>query len=134
MEVKSTSKYVTVSPKKARDVARVIQGMPVSSALDILNYTPKKAAFLISKTLKTAIADAENNFSLDSGSLVIKEAVIGAAPSIRRFKARAKGSGAPIHRRNSHIYITLANAPSEEKPKKRKHVSKSKDATAAAEA
>ena len=134
MEVKSTSKYVTVSPKKARDVARVIQGMPVSSALDILNYTPKKAAFLISKTLKPTIADAENNFSLDSGSLVIKEAVIGAAPSIRRFKARAKGSGAPIHRRNSHIYITLANAPSEEKPKERKHVSKSKDATAAAEA
>ena len=58
MEVKSTSKYVPLSPKKAREVARVIQGMPVASALDVLNYTPKKAAFLIGKTLKTAIADA----------------------------------------------------------------------------
>ena len=135
MEVKSTSKYVTVSPKKAREVARVIQGMPVASALDVLNFTPKKAAFLIGKTLKTAIADAENNFSLDSSTLVVKEAVIGAAPTIGRYKPRAKGSAAPIIRRNSHIFITLASAPAEEKPKKRKHVStKSEKAPATAEA
>jgi large subunit ribosomal protein L22 len=77
MEVKSTSKFVRLSPKKARDVAREIQGLPVSSALDILTFTPKKAAQLIGKTLKTAIADADNNFGLDTGTLVIKEAVIG---------------------------------------------------------
>ena len=124
MEVKSTSKYVPLSPKKAREVARVIQGLPVSSALDVLNFTPKKAAFLIGKTLKTAIADAENNFSLDSSTLVVKEAVIGAAPSYRRFKARAKGSAAPILRRNSHIFITLESAAPEKKQKKAKHVSK----------
>ena len=123
MEVKSTSKYVTVSPKKARDVARVIQGMPVSSALDILNYTPKKAAFLISKTLKTAIADAENNFSLDSSTLMVKEAVIGAAPTFRRYKARAKGSAAPIIRRNSHIFIPPESAAPEKKQKKAKKAS-----------
>lgn len=107
MEVKSISKFVRLSPKKARDVAREIQGLPVSSALDILNFTPKKAAFLISKTLKTAIADAENNFSLDTATLMIKEAVIGAAPTQRRFKPRAKGSAGPILRRSSHISITL---------------------------
>lgn len=118
MEVKSTTKYVTISPKKARDVARVIQGLPVSSALDILTFTPKKAAQLISKTLKTAIADAENNFSLDSSSLVVKEAVIGAAPTMRRFKARAKGSAGPIIRRNSHISITLVGSAPEKKAKK----------------
>jgi large subunit ribosomal protein L22 len=84
MEVKSISKYVRLSPKKARDVAREIQGLPVSSALDILNFTPKKAAQLIGKTLKTAIADADNNFGLDTGTLVIKEAVIGAAPMLRQ--------------------------------------------------
>jgi large subunit ribosomal protein L22 len=136
MEVKSTSKYVPLSPKKAREVARVIQGMPVSSALDILNFTPKKAAFLIGKTLKTAIADAENNFSLDSSNLVIKEAVIGAAPSHRRFKPRAKGSAAPILRRNSHIYITLEGAPPEKKKKKTVNVSakKTKEAAATADA
>lgn len=136
MEVKSTSKYVPLSPKKAREVARVIQGLPVSSALDILNFTPKKAAFLIGKTLKTAIADAENNFSLDSSNLVVKEAVIGAAPSLRRYKARAKGSASPILRRNSHIFITLEGAAPEKKKKKAKKAAakKSKKAPATAEA
>lgn len=116
MEVKSTTKFVRLSPKKARDVAREIQGLPVSNALDILNFTPKKAAGLIGKTLKTAIADAENNFSLDTNTLVIKEAVIGAGPTLRRFKPRAKGSAGPILKRTSHISITLTGS----KPEKRK--------------
>ena len=117
MEVKSTSKYVRLSPKKAREVAREIQGLPVSSALDILTFTPKKAAILIGKTLKTAIADAENNFSLDTGSLVVKEAVIGAAPMLRRYKPRAKGAAGPIIRRSSHISITLTGSAPEKKAK-----------------
>lgn len=123
MEVKSTSKFVRVSPKKARDVAREIQGLPVSAALDILAFTPKKAAFLINKTLKTAVADAENNFSLDADSLVIKEAVIGAGPVLKRFKPRARGSAGAILKRTSHIYITLAEAPEGATKKKRVHVS-----------
>lgn len=128
MEVKSTSKYVRVSPKKARDVARAIQGLPVSSALDILNFTPKKAAQLIGKTLKTAIADADNNFGLDTGSLMVKEAVIGAAPTLGRFKPRAKGSAAPIIRRSSHISITLVGAAPEKKKKSaRKPAAKTED-------
>lgn len=121
MEVTSTTKFVRLSPKKARDVAREIQGLPVSNALDILTFTPKKAAFLIGKTLKTAIADAENNFSLDTTSLIIKEAVIGAGPTMRRFKPRAKGSAGAIIKRTSHISITLVGAPPEKKkraPKK----------------
>jgi large subunit ribosomal protein L22 len=91
MEVKSTSKYVRLSPKKARDVAREIQGLPVSSALDILTFTPKKAAQLIGKTLKTAIADAENNFSLDAATLIIKAASSRApkAPPVRSSAAPA---------------------------------------------
>lgn len=121
MEVTSTTKFVRLSPKKARDVAREIQGLPVSNALDILTFTPKKAAFLIAKTLKTAIADAENNFSLDTNSLIIKQAVIGAGPTLRRFKPRAKGSAGAILKRTSHISITLVGAAPEKKaraPKK----------------
>lgn len=117
MEVKSTTKFVRLSPKKARDVAREIQGLAVSSALDILTFTPKKAAQLIGKTLKTAIADAENNFSLDASTLVIKEAVIGAGPTLRRFKPRAKGSAGPILKRTSHISITLEGSAPEKKKK-----------------
>jgi len=133
MEVKSTTKYVRLSPKKARDVAREIQGLPVSSALDILTFTPKKSAFLIGKTLKTAIADAENNFSLDTSTLVIKEAVIGAAPTQRRFKPRAKGSAGPILRRSSHISITLVGSAQEKKKKVARKTATAKIATATAE-
>jgi large subunit ribosomal protein L22 len=121
MEVTSTTKFVRISPKKARDVAREIQGLPVSNALNILTFTPKKAAMLIGKTLKTAIADAENNFSLDTSSLTIKKAVIGAGPTLRRHMPRAKGSAGAILKRSSHISITLVGAPPEKKkraPKK----------------
>ena len=132
MEVKSTTKFVRLSPQKARDVAREIQGLPVSSALDILTFTPKKAAVLIGKTLKTAIADAENNFSLDANTLVIKEAVIGAGPTLRRFSPRAKGSAGPILKRTSHISITLiGSAPEKKKKVARKAVSKKTETPAA---
>lgn len=127
MEVKSTTKFVRLSPKKARDVAREIQGLPVSTALDILTFTPKKSAQLIGKTLKTAIADAENNFSLDASSLIIKEAVIGAGPTLRRFKPRAKGSAGPILKRTAHISITLVGSA----PEKKKRVARKAAAKAA---
>ena len=128
MEVKSTTKHVRVSPKKARDVARAIQGLPVSVALDILTFTPKKAAQLINKTLKTAIADAENNFALDVDNLIVKEAVIGAGPTMKRHKPRARGSAGAIIKRTSHIFITLAEASEEEAKKKRINVSKKVEA------
>jgi large subunit ribosomal protein L22 len=132
MEVKSTTKYVRLSPKKARDVAREIQGLPVSSALDILTFTPKKAAHLIGKTLKTAIADAEHNFSLDTSTLVVKEAVIGIGPAIKRFTPRAKGSAGGIRKPTSHIFITLVgSAPEKKKRAPRKAAAKKADKPAA---
>jgi large subunit ribosomal protein L22 len=142
MEVKSLYKYARVSPLKARDVAREIQGLPVSAALDILNFTPRKAAFLIGKTLKSAIANAENNHELDIESLVVKEATATDGPSFRRFKARARGSGAPIKRRTSHLQIILSDeieiAPPKEKkkskPKSKKSKAKKVEAAPAAEA
>ena len=127
MEVTSTTTFVRISPKKARDVAREIQGLPVSNALDILTFTPKKAAMLIGKTLKTAIADAENNFSLDTGSLTIKKAVIGAGPTLRRHMPRAKGSAGAILKRSSHISITLVGAPPEKKKRAPKKAAENAD-------
>ncbi len=119
MEVKSTYKFARVSAKKARDVARAIQGQPVSSALDMLNFTPKKSAFLIGKTLKSAVANAENNHDLDADDLIVKEATIGVGPTFKRFKPRARGSAGSILKRTSHIYITLGSAVAvAEKPAK----------------
>ncbi len=110
MDVISTTRYAKVSPKKVHDVAREIQGLPVEVALDVLNYTPKKSALLIGKTLRTAIADAENNFNLNVDELTIKEATIGDGPVAKRHMARARGSASPVIKRTSHIRIVLTDS------------------------
>src|SRR6266436_2888949 len=109
MEVRSIYKYARISPFKAREVTREIQGLPVSAALDLLAFTPKKAAFLISKTLKSAIANAENNANLRVDGLVVKEATVGEGPTIKRLMTRARGSGSRILKRSSHIRIILTD-------------------------
>jgi large subunit ribosomal protein L22 len=109
MEVRSTYKYARISPFKVREVTREIQGLPVSAALDVLAFTPKKAAFLIGKTLKSAVANAENNANLKVDSLVVKEAVVGEGPTLKRIMARARGSASRILKRTSHIRIVLSD-------------------------
>ena len=109
MEVRSIYKYARISAFKVREVTREIQGLPVSAALDILAFTPKKAAFLIGKTLKSAVANAENNANLKPDGLVVKEAVVGEGPTIKRIMARARGSASPILKRTSHIRIVLTD-------------------------
>ncbi len=109
MEVKAIYKFARISPLKARDVAREIQGLRVSHALDILNFTPRKAAFLIGKALKSAVANAENNHELDVEALVVKEATATDGPSFKRFKPRARGSAGAIKKRTSHISITVSD-------------------------
>ena len=109
MEVRSIYKYARISPFKVREVTREIQGLPVSAALDVLAFTPKKAAFLINKTLKSAIANAENNANLKAEGLVVKEAVVGEGPTLRRIMARARGSASRILKRTSHIRIVLSD-------------------------
>lgn len=109
MDVKSTYKFARISAHKARDVAREIQGLPVSDALDILNFTPRKGADLFSKTMRAALADAENNFELPVDGLFVKSAVVGEGPTFRRFKARARGSASAIRKRTSHLTVILSD-------------------------
>jgi len=109
MEVRSIYKYARISPFKVREVTREIQGLPVSAALDVLAFTPKKAAFLIGKTLKSAVANAENNANLKVDGLVVKEAVVGEGPTLKRIMARARGSASGILKRTSHIRIVLTD-------------------------
>src|ERR687884_1594909 len=109
MEVRSIYKYARISPFKVREVTREIQGLPVSAALDVLSFTPKKAALLIGKTLKSAVANAENNANLKVDGLVVKEAIVGEGPTMKRMMARARGSGSRILKRSSHIRITLTD-------------------------
>lgn len=109
MEVRSTYRYAKISPFKVREVTREIQGLPVAAALDVLAFTPKKAAFLINKTLKSAVANAENNANLKVDGLVVKEATVGEGPTMKRMMTRARGSGSQILKRSSHIRIVLTD-------------------------
>jgi large subunit ribosomal protein L22 len=109
MQVTSIYRYARISAFKAREVTRAIQGRSASDALDLLAFSPKKAALLVKKTLKSAIANAENNASLRVDTLLVKEAVVGEGPTYKRFRARARGSASPLRKRTSHIRIILAD-------------------------
>ena len=109
MQVRSTYRYAKISPFKVREVTRAIQGLPVSAALDLVAFSPKKAAGLIAKTLKSAVANAENNANLRVDGLVVKEATVGEGPTMKRLMTRARGSGSRILKRSAHIRIILTD-------------------------
>src|SRR5690349_20393248 len=109
MQVTSTYRYARISAFKAREVTREIQGRSASDALDLLTFSPKKAAVLVKKTLRSAIANAENNNDLRVDNLLVKEAVVGEGPTFKRFRARARGGASPIRKRTSHIRIVLTD-------------------------
>ncbi|MBJ7325975.1 MAG: 50S ribosomal protein L22 [Chthoniobacterales bacterium] len=109
METRSIYRFARISPFKAREVTREIQGLPVKQALDLLAFTPKKAAGLVAKTLKSAVANAENNHQARAEALVIREAVVGEGPTLQRFQPKARGSAGPIRKRTSHIRIILTD-------------------------
>jgi len=109
MQVISTYRYAKISAFKVREVTRAIQGLPVSAALDLVAFSPKKAAGFISKTLKSAVANAENNANLRVDGLVVKEATVGEGPTMKRMMTRARGSGSRILKRSSHIRIILTD-------------------------
>jgi len=90
-------------------VADLVRGKKVDQALNILTFTPKRAAGIIKKCLESAIANAEHNNKAKTESLMVKEAVAGTATSIKRFTPKARGSAGPIIKRRSHIKITLSD-------------------------
>lgn len=100
-------KFARVSAQKARLVADQVRGMSVQKAMDLLAFSPKKASTLISKVLNSAVANAEHNSGLDVDNLYVSEVYVNEAPSLKRFRARAKGRGASITKRNSHITVKV---------------------------
>lgn len=109
MEVKAVTKYVRISPEKARHVARLLQGKSAEEALSIVELVPRKAARLLGKTLKSAVANAENNDNLNRSDLMVKEAIVGPGPTIKRFKTKARGMAGRILKRTSHFTVVLTN-------------------------
>jgi len=118
MPVQAQSKYLKISAKKMRLVAVVIKGMDVSPALDYLKFVHHKASPLIAKTLHSAIANAEHNFSFDRHNLFVKEIFVGEGTMLKRWRARAFGRATPIHKKSSHLTIILEEkVPSQQQPK-----------------
>jgi large subunit ribosomal protein L22 len=102
-------KNVRMSAQKMREVVRQIQGMNALQAQAVLAVVPRKGARFVAKTLKSAIANAENNKNAKPETLIVKEAVAGTASTLRRFTPKARGSAGPILKRNCHIKITLSD-------------------------
>jgi large subunit ribosomal protein L22 len=109
MQVTATLRHARISPQKCRLVADTVRGQQVGKALQTLAFMPKKGAEIIKKVLESAVANAEHNFGADIDELRIEKIFVNEAPRLRRFAARAKGRGARIIKRNSHITVQLAD-------------------------
>jgi large subunit ribosomal protein L22 len=109
MEVQAITRYARMSSKKMREVANTIKGQKAPEAVQYLALIPRKSARLIAKTLKSAIANAENNNNLSADALIVKNAVIDLGPVLKRFKAGARGSAMPRRKKMSHITIVLTD-------------------------
>ena len=109
MRVTATAKYIRISPRKAKLVADLITGKPVEEAAAILRFMPNAAARDVAKVLKSATANAENNYNLSADELRVVSAVANEGPTLKRWRPRAQGRTFGILKRTSHITIAVAD-------------------------
>jgi len=107
MEAKAVAKYIRVSPRKTRLVAENIKGKGVEDALNILRFTPKKPAKILSKVLYSAISNAEQMPGVDVDSLIVETVMVNEGPTWKRIQPRAMGRAYRIRKRTSHITIVV---------------------------
>ena len=107
MEVKATAKTVRISPRRTRLVLDLIRGKDAKEALAILKFTPNRAAEIITKVVKSAVANATHNFQLDEDKLYIKACYANEGVTLKRFLPRAKGSASALNKRTSHITVVV---------------------------
>jgi large subunit ribosomal protein L22 len=109
MRVMATAKYVRISPRKVRLVTELIAGKPVEEAAAILRFLPNAAAKDVAKVLKSATANAENNYNLSADELRVVSAVADEGPTLKRGRPRAQGRYFAIMKRTSHITVAVAD-------------------------
>jgi large subunit ribosomal protein L22 len=110
MEVSAKLQNAPLSAQKGRLIADQIRGLPVERALQILMFSPKKAAHLVKKVLESAIANAEHNEGADIDELKVGKVFVDEGPTYKRMRARAKGRGVRILKRHSHITVTVSDS------------------------
>ena len=109
MDTQAVLKYQRISAQKCRLVADAVRGLPVNKAFEFLNYSNKKASQMILKVLESAIANAENNNSLDIDELKVKNILIDEGPTGKRYMPRARGRVNQILKRSSHITVIVSD-------------------------
>ncbi|BAZ95073.1 50S ribosomal protein L22 [Thiohalobacter sp. COW1] len=109
MQVSAKLRFARISPQKCRLVADQVRGMPVERALQTLMFSQKKAAGIVRKVLESAIANAEHNEGADIDELKISTIMVNEGPTLKRFRARAKGRANRILKQTSHITVTVAD-------------------------
>ncbi len=109
MEVKAIHRGARISAQKTRLVADQIRGLPVDKALNVLTFSPTKAAGIVKKVVLSAIANAEHNEGADIDELKVTSIMVDKAASLKRFTARAKGRGNRIEKQSCHITVTVGN-------------------------
>jgi large subunit ribosomal protein L22 len=109
MEARAKARYVRVTPRKARRVVDLIRGMPANEAQAALAFAPQSASDPVGKVLASAIANAGQSRSVDSGSLVVSRAWVDEGPTLKRFRPRAQGRGYRILKRTSHITVIVSD-------------------------
>ena len=115
MEVQAITRNARMSAAKGRPLARACQGLPASAALKVVEFSPKKAAEILKKTLMSAIANAKNNNNLDVETLVVKLCVFDESVRMKRYWPTARGSAHPIARRMCHCKVVLTDGKKETK-------------------
>ena len=107
MEARAQARYVRVTPMKARRVIDLIRGLPAAEAQAILHYAPQAASEPVGKVLDSAIANATNNFKLDSDTFAVREVYVDECPTLKRFRPRAQGRAYRIRKRTSYITVVV---------------------------
>jgi large subunit ribosomal protein L22 len=107
MEARAVSRYLRIAPRKARLVADLIRGKNVGEALMILDYVPKKAARIMTKTLRSVVANAENTQRVDVDQLYVRRVTVDGGSTLKRFMPRAHGRATQIRKRTSHLTIVV---------------------------
>ena len=107
METRAVTRHIRISPRKARLVIDMIRGKSVGDALKILDFTPRKAARLVTKTLKAVVANAESTQNVDVDHLYVKTVNVDEGVTIKRFLPRAHGRATPIRKRTAHLTIVV---------------------------
>ena len=107
MESKAVAKYVRIAPRKVRVVMDLIRGKNVAEAFAILKFTPKAGAEVVEKVLRSAVANAENNFDMDVDKLYVKTAFADQGPTLKRIHTRSRGQAFKILKRTSHVTIVV---------------------------